>query len=142
MGAKTTGRQMMEADQGPQVCIPGGRPRSQMRETLATPHPSAPASLFGYPTLTHCWSCSKVGSHLPASPGDAFVWIRRGTFTNPRLHGWTSAPIVHHSLALTVQVALICLALSSLSSSLPASPLRDQVQGWALIQLHELESES
>lgn len=46
-------------------------------------------------------------SPLPASPGDAIMEIRRGTFTNPKIHGWTSAPIVHRSLAPTVRVALL-----------------------------------
>lgn len=54
-------------------------------------------------------------SPLPTSLRNAFVAIRRGTFTTPRLHGWTSASILHYSLAPTVQVPLVCLALFSFS---------------------------
>lgn len=124
LGTQTMGLQKTELSpsrQGPQVCVPGGRTRSQMTDTPATHHPSASAPRSRHPALAHRWPSSHVDSHhsLPVQgmPSEG----SEGAPSPPQGYMAGCQPHCPHGLAPTVQVALAYLASFSHSGPQPTS---------------------
>lgn len=110
-GGETTEGQMMEAES------PSAGPTG-LHHWWEIKEPDEKNTCYSLPIST-CFPLQPPNHHplltllrsefspLPDRTGDAVMEIRRGPCTAPRLHGWTSGPIVHHSLAPTVRVALL-----------------------------------
>lgn len=128
--------------QGLQVCVPGGRTRSQMTKTPATLHPSAPAPPPGTQPLPTAGLLTRGLSSPPPSPWGAFMGIRRGTFM-PQGCGLDVSATVHHSLAaLSGWPWPIWHRCHILGPCLEAFSSRGQAQGWFSVHLRGLEAQN
>lgn len=128
--------------QGLQVCVPGGRTRSQMTKTPATLHPSAPAPPPGTQPLPTAGLLTRGLSSPPPSPWGAFMGIRRGTFM-PQGCGLDVSATVHHSLAaLSGWPWPIWHHCHILGPCLEAFSSRGQAQGWFSVHLRGLEAQN